>query len=342
MRLACDAEFPYKCCIAQDDEMGMMSLDAEKAVSGPKIAEDRVALVIPTLNAAKHLDTLLPALRMQSFQPRSVLVIDSSSTDDTVARFQAAGAEVVVIPKSQFDHGGTRQRAVNRLPPPIEVVVFLTQDAVPADSETVARIVAAFTDPEVGVAYGRQLPHHGAGAIEAHARLFNYPPESFVLRPQDAAAAGIKASFCSNSFAAYRRRALEMVGGFPSGTIFGEDAAVTGRMLLSGWAKAYVADAQVHHSHCYGLGEEFRRYFDVGVMHARAPWLLERFGKAEGEGKRFVQSELRHLARHQPMAIPSAILRSAIKLAAYHCGRREARIPRPLKRRISLNRRYWA
>jgi rhamnosyltransferase len=324
--------------------MGMMALDADKAAPavGPKIAEDRVALVIPTLNAAKHLDTLLPALRMQSFQPRSVLVIDSSSTDDTVARFQATGAEVVVIPKSQFDHGGTRQRAVNRLSPRIDVVVFLTQDAVPADSETVARIVAAFADPEVGVAYGRQLPHLGAGAIEAHARLFNYPPESAVLRPQDAAAAGIKASFCSNSFAAYRRRALEMVGGFPSGTIFGEDATVTGRMLLSGWAKAYVADAQVHHSHCYGLGEEFRRYFDVGVMHARAPWLLERFGKAEGEGKRFVQSELRHLARHQPIAIPSAILRSAIKLAAYHCGRREARIPRPLKRRISLNRRYWA
>lgn len=91
-----------------------------------------------------------------------------------------------------------------------------------------------------------------------------------------------------------------------------------------------------------GLGEESRRYFDVAVMRARAPWLLERFGKAEGEGRRFVQSELRHLARHQPKAIPSAILRSAIKLAAYHCGRREARIPRPLKRRISLNRCYWA
>ena len=322
----------------------MMSFDADKAVPGigSRIAEDRVALVIPTLNAAKHLDTLLPALQAQSFQPRTLLVIDSSSTDDTVDRFQAAGAEVVVIPRSQFDHGGTRQRAVNHLPPRIEVIVFLTQDAVPADGETIARIVGAFATPEVGVAYGRQLPHHGAGAIEAHARLFNYPPESVVLRPQDAVSAGIKATFCSNSFAAYRRRALEMVGGFPSGTIFGEDAAATGRMLLSGWAKAYVAEAQVHHSHSYSLGEEFRRYFDVGVMHARAPWLLERFGKAEGEGRRFVQSELRHLARHQPKAIPSAILRTAIKLAAYHCGRREARIPRPLKRRISLNRRYWA
>ena len=322
----------------------MTSFGGDKALPElrPSITEDRVALVIPTLNAAKHLDVLLPALQSQSFRPGTLLVIDSSSADDTTHRFCTAGAEVVVIPRAQFDHGGTRQRAVNRLSPRIEVVVFLTQDAVPADGETIARIVAAFADAEVGVAYGRQLPHHGAGAIEAHARLFNYPPESVILRPQDAVSAGIKATFCSNSFAAYRRRALEMVGGFPSGTIFGEDATVTGRMLLSGWAKAYVAEARVHHSHSYGLGEEFRRYFDVGVMHARAPWLLERFGKAEGEGKRFVQSELSHLARHQPMAIPSAILRSALKLAAYHCGRREARIPRPLKRRISLNRRYWA
>jgi rhamnosyltransferase len=322
----------------------MTTFGANKASAeiGSKIGEDRVALVIPTLNAAKHLDELLPALQAQTFQPKMLLVIDSSSIDETPARFRAAGAEVVVIPRAQFDHGGTRQRAVNRLPPEIDVVVFLTQDAVPADEHTVARIVAAFADPEIGVAYGRQLPHHGAGGIEAHARLFNYPAEGGVLRSADAVSAGIKATFCSNSFAAYRRRALEQVGGFPSGTIFGEDAAVTGRMLLSGWAKAYVAEACVHHSHNYRLGEEFRRYFDVGVMHARSPWLIERFGKAEGEGRRFVQSELRHLMRHQPTAIPSAILRTAIKLAAYHCGRREARIPKPLKRRISLNRRYWA
>jgi rhamnosyltransferase len=318
--------------------------ETNKALPGtkPAISEECVALVIPTLNAAKHLDELLPALQAQSFQPKTLLVIDSSSVDETPARFREAGAEVVVIPRAQFDHGGTRQRAVNRLPPEIDVVIFLTQDAVPADEHTLVRIVAAFADPEIGVAYGRQLPHHGAGAIEAHARLFNYPAEGGVLRSADAVGAGIKATFCSNSFAAYRCRALEQVGGFPSGTIFGEDAAVTGQMLLSGWAKAYAAEACVRHSHNYRLREEFRRYFDVGVMHARSPWLIEHFGKAEGEGRRFVRSELRHLLRHQPLAIPSAILRSAIKLTAYHCGRREARIPKPLKRRISLNRRYWA
>jgi rhamnosyltransferase len=309
---------------------------------GPAPSEDRVALIIPTLNAAKHLDAVLPALQGQSFRPGTFLVVDSSSADDTAERFQAAGAEVVVIPRAQFDHGGTRQRAINRLPPGVEVVVFLTQDAVPAGPDTIARIVGAFADPEVGAAYGRQLPHPGARAIEAHARLFNYPAQSYVLRPREAASAGVKATFCSNSFAAYRRQALEMVGGFPSGTIFGEDVATTGRMLLSGWAKAYVAEACVHHSHHYSLTEEFRRYFDIGVMHARSPWLLERFGWAGGEGRRFVKSELHHLARHEPAAIPSALLRTAIKLAAYHCGRREARIPRPVKRRISLNRRYWA
>ena len=321
--------------------MGRQFQLQESSYDHAEISGDHVALVIPTLNAADHLDSLLLALRAQSFRPATFLVVDSSSTDGSPERLSAAGAEVVAIPRSQFDHGGTRQLAVDRLSPEIEIIIFLTQDALPAEDDAIARLVAAFADPEVGVAYGRQMPRLDSSEIGAHARLFNYPDESMKLRPDVATDAGVKATFCSNSFAAYRRKALEMVGGFPSGTIFGEDAAVAGRMLLSGWAKAYVSEARVYHSHDYSLGQEFRRYFDVGVMHARAPWLLECFGGAGGEGRRFVQSELRHLARHRPSAIPSAILRNAIKFAAYHCGRSEARIPRPVKRRISLNRRYW-
>jgi rhamnosyltransferase len=321
--------------------MGLQFELKEPFADPAEISADRVALVMPTLDPARHLDALLRGLREQSFRPATFVVVDSSSTDGSPDRLRAAGAEVHVIPRSQFDHGGTRQFAVDRLPPEIEIIVFLTQDALPAGNDAIARLVAAFADPEVGVAYGRQLPRPDSGAIGAHARLFNYPDRSLTLRPEAAPGAGVKATFCSNSFAAYRRQALAVVGGFPSRTIFGEDAAVAGRMLLSGWAKAYVAEARVYHSHDYDLGQEFRRYFDVGVMHARAPWLLDSFGQAQGEGRRFVQSELRHLARHRPWAIPSAILRNAIKFAAYQCGRREARIPGPVKRRISLNRRYW-
>ena len=42
----------------------------------------------------------------------------------------------------------------------------------------------------------------------------------------------MKTAFNSNSFAAYRRKALKDVGGFPINTILSEDMYVTAKMLL--------------------------------------------------------------------------------------------------------------
>nr|WP_230015733.1 glycosyltransferase [Pseudomonas chlororaphis] len=71
----------------------------------------KTALIIPARNAGPHLDRLLPALAAQTLQPDSVLVVDSSSTDDTVSRFRQFGARVEVIAAQQFNHGGTRRWA---------------------------------------------------------------------------------------------------------------------------------------------------------------------------------------------------------------------------------------
>ena len=50
-----------------------------------------IGLVIPVLNAARHLDALLPALRQQHRLPDRFLVVDSQSDDDSAARLRAAG-----------------------------------------------------------------------------------------------------------------------------------------------------------------------------------------------------------------------------------------------------------
>ena len=69
----------------------------------------RTSLIIPTRNASSHLARLLPALRMQTLQPDEMLVVDSASSDDTVARFREFGARVEVIDARDFNHGGTRR-----------------------------------------------------------------------------------------------------------------------------------------------------------------------------------------------------------------------------------------
>lgn len=299
-----------------------------------------VRVVIPTYQAGAYCAALQQALAEQGIAPRQVLVIDSSSRDGTAASFRRWGAQVEVIPTAQFNHGGTRRWA-SELAKPSEYLVFLTQDAIPARADALSELVAVFADARVGMAYGRQLPRPAAREIERHARLVNYPDAGETRTLEDRRRLGIKTVFSSDSFAAYRRAALEAVGGFPEDAAFGEDQIVAGMMLRSGWSLAYVAAAQVTHSHGYSIAQEFKRYFDVGLFHAQNRWLLETFGAAEGEGLKFVRSEAAHLLRHEPWAIPSAIVRTLAKYCGYRMGRLGSRWSPGLKSRLSHSPHYW-
>lgn len=299
-----------------------------------------VGLAVPVLNAEAHLPAFFAGLRAQTRQPDRILFIDSSSADATRALLQRADYPCRVIRREDFDHGGTRQQAVVWLGD-VDILIFMTQDAIPAHPEAIAKLVRSFENPRVGLAYGRQLPRPGAKAIESHARLFNYGGESRIKSRADIGRLGIKTVFVSNSFAAYRRQALQAVGGFPSGLIFGEDTYVAAKMVLADWQIAYCADACVYHSHHYNLRQEFRRHFDIGVFHARESWLRMAFGHAVGEGLRYVGSEWRYLLRENPALLPAACLRAGLKLAGYKLGKMERLMPVGMKARLSMNGGFW-
>jgi rhamnosyltransferase len=296
-------------------------------------------VIIPTLNAEGHWPGFAPPL-LQSVRPEQVLILDSESTDGTAELARRAGFRVHTVRRAEFNHGGTRQLGAQLLPN-AEFLVFMTQDALLAAPDSFSKLMAAFDDPKVAAAYGRQLPRAQAGAIEAHARVFNYPATSDLRDLKSRERLGFKAIFISNSFAAYRRTALMEVGGFPSDVIFGEDTITAARLLLAGYQIAYVADACVYHSHAYSWIQDFKRYFDIGVLHSRESWLLEEFGQAHGEGKRFVLSELSYLLKRDFRMIPSALVRTGLKLIGYRLGRKEASIALSRKRRLSMHPAFW-
>jgi rhamnosyltransferase len=177
-----------------------------------------------------------------------------------------------------------------------DICTFLTQDAIPATPDSIEKLLTPFNDDAIGLAYGRQLPHDNATPLEKHARLFNYPDTSNVRSMDDKSRFGFKVFFCSNSFAAYRKKALMDVGGFPTDTIMGEDALFAAKMLTKGYKLAYVAEAQVKHSHSYSFKEEFKRYFDTRVFHEQNKWIHDIYGRPSGEGLRYVRSELKYIA----------------------------------------------
>ncbi|MGC8519254.1 MAG: glycosyltransferase [Steroidobacteraceae bacterium] len=270
-----------------------------------------------------------------------VVVVDSGSNDGSDRVAIDCGFELHRIEPRAFNHGRTRQWAVEQFCAGREFAVFLTQDAVLEGPDAIWALLQAFSDPTVGAAYGRQVPHAGAGPFEAHVILFNYGTRSETRTIADAPRLGIKTAYLSNSFAAYRLSALTACGGFPSHLILGEDTDVAVKMLLAGWSIRYCADARVRHSHAYTIAQDARRYFDFGVMHAQLPQLGRTFGAAEGEGMRFVTSEMRYVARHAPLQLPLVPVRSAAKYAGYRLGRMFECLPRGLCRRLSMTRGYW-
>jgi rhamnosyltransferase len=323
-------------------KLGRMMQIVETAGSGAhSFTPGQVAVIIPTHNAARYWTALSAGIRAQSFMPERVIVIDSSSSDGTADLARREGFTVVEISPKDFNHGGTRQMGAE-MAEGADVLIYLTQDAAPYGADAFANLLRAFADAEVGAAYGRQLPRENASPIEAHARHFSYPAVSYVRSWESRRVAGFKSVFFSNAFGAYRRSALMSVGGFSPDVIFGEDTLVVARMHRAGWKTAYVADAMVRHSHAYSIAQEFRRYFDVGVLHARESWLIDQFGSASGEGRRFVVSEIKHLIRKHPHLLPSAMARTLAKYLGYKIGRREKGIASSLKYHLGLNRRYWS
>lgn len=297
-------------------------------------------LVVPTRNPGPLWSQWSAAVQAQ--QPGVLgLVVDSSSTDGTDFSALPGGWQCLCIAAADFNHGATRNLALQHVPQDIEVVVYMTQDALLASANAIQALVASLADPEISCAYGRQLPHTDATPVAAHARAFNYPPTSRVVSVADKDRFGLKTCFMSNSFAAYRLADLQAVGGFPSDVILGEDMAVAARLLMTGKRVAYVAEACVYHSHNYTVLQEFRRYFDTGVFHARTPWLLHTFGGVRGEGLRFVRSELAYLWRNAPGRIPSAMLRTWVKWFGYRLGRLEKSLPWRFKRWCSMHKAYW-
>ena len=245
------------------------------------------------------------------------------------------------VVKAEFNHGATRQLGIDLYASDADVAVFMTQDAILADPQSLHTLLRAFDDPQVAAAYGRHLPHAHAKPISAHARRFNYPERGHTVTVRDIPRKGIKTCFLSNAFAAYRLSTLRQVGGFSNHLILGEDMQLAARLLLAGYAVRYQADALVYHSHEHSMAEEMGRYFDTGVMHRQQKWLQQTFGSAGGEGLRFFTSEIAYLARRAPWLLPQSFLRTIVKYVAFILGQYHHLLPDWWVQRMSLNKGFW-
>lgn len=321
-----------------EEARGSSHLNASRARSRD---HQSFRIIVPVRNGGSRWLEAARALANFAQDPSQIVVVDSESSDGSADAAQELGFAVYVIPADTFNHGGTRQWAVDEFATDKEIAVFLTQDAVIESNRTIPALLETFRDPQVGAAFGRQLPHTGAGLFESHAAMFNYGPTSSTRTIGDAEDLGIKTAYLSNSFAAFRVSALLEIGGFPNHLILGEDVYAAAKLLSAGHSIRYCAEARVRHSHHYSIWQECQRYFDFGVMHTQIPDLLARFGRPEGEGVAFVWSELRFIATLKPLRLAECLVRNAAKYTSYRLGRSYRALPRGIIERLSMTKVYW-
>lgn len=118
-----------------------------------------VSVIIPVKNGAKTLDKCLTAIKQQTIADQTeIIVLDSASTDESVAIAKQHGAEVVNIPEGTFNHGSTRNIGV--LHAQGELLYFTVQDAYLAEQDQLERMSKHFEDEQLMAVTGMQaVPH---------------------------------------------------------------------------------------------------------------------------------------------------------------------------------------
>ena len=290
------------------------------------------------MNAASSWNSWYSSLKVLPDIQKNMLLIDSESDDDTVKLARQASIEVVSIKRADFNHGATREMArkyVNA-----DIVIFMTQDAIPSDSLLIERLIEPIIKGDASFSYARQLPRAGADLFESFPRKFNYPPASNLRGIEDTEKYGVYTFFCSDSCAAYLNSALDEIGGFRP-TLTNEDYFASARLLNKGHKVAYVAEATVIHSHAYSLVNEFKRYFDTGYVRAENPWVQEIVGQAEGRGKDYFLALVSELVNKSPWLVPYAVLNTFIKFLGYRTGFWLLHAPKWCKKIFSSQAYYW-
>ncbi len=233
-------------------------------------AVPRVSVLLVTKNGQRYLAETLRCVRAQrgNFRLAEIIAVDSGSRDQTLPILAAHAVHVIQIPPQEFGHGTTRNLAARHAQG--DYLVFLTQDATPANADWLGNLLAPLqADPSIAGAYSRHLPRPDCHPMEwrriVEDELSGRVKSCLNSRTAPGYAQNPAALYFFSNVSSVLRRRVWQQHPFPE-VEFGEDQRWAQRVLEAGYTTAYCADSVVYHSHRYGPWPNFRRHFD----HAQA------------------------------------------------------------------------
>lgn len=294
-----------------------------------------VDIIIPTYKPGKSLAGLIEKLEKQHYGIHKIIIVNTEAEyinqEDLLRKFEKL--EIHNIKKEQFNHGLTRNYGASFSK--ADYIVFMTQDAVPVDRYLIDELLRPFEDGDVWLTYAKQQPNANCKYVEKYIRGFNYPSKDIVKTKASIETMGIKALFCSDVCAAYRRDKFMELGQFDK-TDFNEDTFFAYKVLMKNKKVYYASNAIVVHSHNYTYRQQFARNFCIGKSQKEFSHIFKNI-KSESEGMKLVKSALSHILRHGKWyMIPDLVLSSGFKLIGYKLGKQYDKLPKSFVNKMTL------
>ncbi len=294
-----------------------------------------VSIIIPTRNAGPLFKNVLTNVFKQDYEEYEVIVIDSSSDDDTVNISKQFPVKIVAIDSKDFGHGKTRNFGAKIAKG--NFLIFLTQDAVPRNNSWLPGLIKDLNDKKIAGVYGRQIARDDAVPMEKFFYFKMYHDKKIVWNKNNIKYDEI---IFSNANSAVRKKIL-LENPFSENILVSEDMEWASTMIDKGFNILYQPLAIVNHSHDASTINLFKRYFDFGVSHSEIGNAKNK-SKFVGKGFSIFMDELKYLiVKGQITWILKALLYYFAKFTGLMLGRNQKYIPKVLKIRLSGYRGYW-
>lgn len=316
------------------DEPRYIESESARTIHEPQVLSEDVSVVLLTRNAGAHLREVLDMVCRQVLdRSYEVLIVDSTSTDNTTTIARDFPVRVCQIPAPDFGHGKTRNLGASLANGAI--VVFLTQDAIPCDRYWLREHLRRFTSERVAGVFGRQLAHSWSRPTDAFSYSRDYPARDAVINSENANQYSVIFSDVNSAI----RKSLLLMYPFPDDIIVSEDFYWASRVMSEGYNIAYSASAAVLHSHSYSLATIFRLNFDQGVGNAHSHIMSSPL--CPRSFQRFNEKILYLMSINAKRWIPYAILSDALRFIALWLGMHHRYLPVSVKAKIGKLHSYW-
>ncbi|WP_022685996.1 polysaccharide deacetylase family protein [Sphingomonas phyllosphaerae] len=201
----------------------------------PPVHRPTVSVIIPAYNEERVISSSVARVLSSDYPDLQVIVADDGSRDGTSAAVAAAFANDPRVTLLTLENGG-KAAALNRalLQATGEVVIALDADT-QFEIETITRLVRWFADPRIGAVAGDARVGNRVNLVTRWQAIEYITAQNLERR----ALAGFDAmTVVPGAVGAWRRAALDAVGGYPEDTL-AEDQDLTIAIQRAGWRVTY-------------------------------------------------------------------------------------------------------